>query len=141
MASNDVCLGLDIGERRIGVAIGDTIGRLAMPLVTIQVKGGELEQLRSLIAKHDITKLIVGLPRNGSGAETKQNEMVRAFVGTHLQTFDLPVIFQDESVTSILAEERLAARKKSYAKSDIDAEAAAIILQDYLEMYHAGHSA
>ena len=53
-----------------------------------------------------------------------------------LEAFNLPIIFQDESVTSVIAEERLQSRKKAYTKADIDAEAAAIILQDYLEAPH-----
>lgn len=139
MADNEVCLGLDVGQRRIGVAIGDTVGRLASPLTTLQVMGNELERLQTLITEHDIARVIVGLPRNASGVETKQSQFVRTFVAEQLQELRIPVVLQDESVTSILAEERLAARKKGYTKSDIDAEAAAIILQDYLESLHARH--
>lgn len=139
MANNDVCLGLDVGERRIGVAIGDTAGRLASPLTTLTVDGSEAQRLQTLLSEHSVTRLVVGLPRNASGSETKQSQFVREFVDSTLQPLGLPVALQDESVTSIIAEERLAKRKKSYKKADIDAEAAAIILQDYLEGLYAGY--
>lgn len=129
-------LGLDVGERRIGVALADSIGRIAMPLTTLQVDGTEVVRLQALLLEHDITDLVIGLPRNQSGQETAQSKAVRQVVKRRLEAFDLPIIFQDESVTSVMAEERLKARKKPYDKAAIDAEAAAIILQDYLETHY-----
>jgi len=129
----EVLLGLDIGQRRIGVAWGDSIGRLAQPLTTLTVDGSEIDQLHALIADREASALVIGLPRNQSGAETAQSQSVRAFVAGPLRELRLPMHFQDESVTSVLAEEQLQQRKKPFTKGDIDAVAASIILQDYLE--------
>jgi putative Holliday junction resolvase len=126
-------LALDIGERRIGVAIADSIGRIATPLTTVQVDGTEIVQIQRLLLEHAITAFVIGLPRNQQGEETAQSNLIRQFVQLRLGGFALPIAFQDESVTSVIAEERLSKRKKGYSKADIDAEAAAIILQDYLE--------
>lgn len=126
-------LALDIGEKRIGLAIGDSIGRLATPLFTLVVDGTEIVRLQAIMLDYDINRLVVGLPRNQSGEETAQTEQVRLFVKRRLEAFGLPIAFQDESVTSVLAEQHLEKNKKTFKKGDIDAHAAAIILQDYLE--------
>ncbi|MGD8373458.1 MAG: Holliday junction resolvase RuvX [Candidatus Woesebacteria bacterium] len=126
-------LALDVGEKRIGLAVGDTIGRLASPLLTLIVDGTEIVRLQSILLDYDIDKIVVGLPRNQSGEQTAQSEQVKMFVKRKIEAFSLPVIFQDESVTSVLAERHLVKNKKTFKKGDIDAHAAAIILQDYLE--------
>lgn len=133
MDSKRVYLGLDVGEQRIGVAQGDSVGRIAQPLRAVAVDGHEITTLQSIIGECDATDLVVGKPRNQSGEETQQTRRIREFAITRLKQTGLPIHWQDESVTSIIAEERLVARKKSYSKGDIDAEAASIILQDYLE--------
>jgi putative Holliday junction resolvase len=132
-ANKAVLLGLDVGERRIGVAIADSIGRLASPLTTLDVDGLELVHLQRLMLEHDATELVVGLPRNMSGEPTKQTELVRQFAVRRLDGFELPMHFQDESLTSVKAEQELQQRKKPYAKGDIDALAATYILEDYME--------
>lgn len=135
--NRDVLLGLDIGERRIGVAVGDLTVRLAAPLTTVTVDGSEGEVLGALVRKHDITKLVVGLPRNQAGEQTKQTARVRAAVAFILEPLGVPIVFQDESLTSVQAEAELVNRRKPLKKGDIDAQAAAIILQDYLDIRHA----
>ena len=126
-------LGLDVGERRIGAAIGDSIGRLASPLTTIDVDGLEIVRLQRLMLEHDVTGFVVGLPRNMSGEETAQTGLVKEFVTRRLDGFELPVHYQDESLTSVRAEQELRQRNKPYAKGDVDALAATYILQDYLD--------
>jgi len=138
MTNKSVLLGLDVGERRIGVSIGDSIGRLASPLPALEVDGMELLRMQRLMLEQEVHGLVVGLPRNMSGEPTKQTQAVQDFVVRRLNGFGLPVHFQDESVTSLVAEQRLKQRGKPYQKGDIDSEAAAIILQDYLEENH-GH--
>jgi putative Holliday junction resolvase len=133
MANKAALLGLDVGERRIGVAIADSIGRLASPLTTLDVDGLELVRLQRLMLGHDATELVVGLPRNMSGEPTKQTELVRQFVVRRLAGFELPMHFQDESLTSVKAEQELQQRKKPYVKGDVDALAATYILDDYME--------
>jgi putative Holliday junction resolvase len=126
-------LGLDVGEQRIGVAQGDSIGRIAQPIATVEVGSNEVAAIKTLVADYDVTDLVVGKPRNQSGDETPQTQWVKAFADEKLANLGLIIHWQDESVTSVIAEERLKARKKPYSKGDIDAEAASIILQDYLE--------
>src|SRR5687768_11441602 len=106
MKSKQVYLGLDIGSKRIGVAVADSIGAIAQPLTTLQVDGQEVNTLKSLATQHDVTDIIVGLPRDQHGRQTDQTEFVRQFA-QKLQSLYLPISWQDESVTSIVAEDRL----------------------------------
>lgn len=125
---------MDIGEKRIGLAIGDSIGRIASPLKTLVVDGTEIVRLQEILLDQNIDQLVIGLPRNQSGEETAQSKQIRIFARRRLEAFGLPIKFQDESVTSVIAEQHLAKnKKKPFAKGDIDAYAASIILQDYLE--------
>lgn len=126
-------LALDIGERRIGVAKGDTGVRLAVPLTTLVVDGTELDRIKKLIADERAEVLVIGYPRNQSGEATAQTRYVES-VAAELDGVAAKLVFQDESLTSVMAEQRLKSRGGHYEKGDIDAEAAAIILQDYLEL-------
>lgn len=122
---------LDVGEKRIGTAVGDDSIRLAVPFETIEVDGSEVREIARLAVTESADAIIVGYPRNQSGETTAQTAYVEDFAR---QLTDIAeVIFQDESLTSVIAEERLKSYKKPYTKADIDAQAAAIILQDYLE--------
>ncbi len=126
-------LALDIGEKRIGVAVGDSGVRIAIPFETIPVdEGKELDRIARLVVDENITTIVIGYPRNQSGDATAQTEYVEAF-SKQLVDFGPTIVFQDESLTSVLAEQQLKAHKVPYTKADIDAQAAAIILQDYLE--------
>jgi putative holliday junction resolvase len=133
MGSKRVFLGLDVGLSRIGVAYGDSIGRISQPAGVILTSGDVDKELAKYIDEFDITDLVVGRPRNQAGDTTQQTVEVEKFTNEYLLKLRLSLHWQDESVTSVIAEERLKARKKGYQKADIDAEAAAIILQDYLE--------
>lgn len=132
MTQNSTYLALDVGEKRIGVARGDTGVRLAFPVETVEVDGREYVRIFQLYHEAHATAIIVGYPRNQSGEATSQTAYVEKFVHP-LTARGIEVIFQDESVTSIMAEDQLKSRGKSYSKADIDALAAALILQDYLE--------
>ena len=125
-------LALDVGERRIGVALADSSVRIAIAYDTILVDGTEIDQIRELLIQEDIDVLVVGYPRNQSGEPTQQTAYIEPFVEA-LQPVDATIKYQDESLTSIKAEEILKKRKKPYEKGDIDALAASLILQDYLE--------
>lgn len=129
-------LALDVGERRIGVAAAESTTKLAYPLTTIDVDGTELEQLSHLIKDENASHLIIGYPRNLQGEPTKQTAVVEAF-RLRLAVFDIPITYQDESLTSVAAEKYLASKKKPYSKADIDAHAAAVILTDYIESHYA----
>lgn len=132
MGNKQIFVGLDIGAKRIGVAVGDSIARLAQPVTTITADDHAAQQLQRQLIELDATDVVVGRPRNQAGDTTAQTRAVEQFVAVAVpRTY--PLHWQDESVTSVIAEQRLEARKKPYTKQDIDAEAAAIILQDYLE--------
>ena len=125
-------IALDVGEKRIGIAEADAGTRFPRPIGAIEVDGLEHERLRELFTEMHPTELIIGYPRNQSGEPTKQTEAVMAFAET-LKAYDIPLVYQDESLTSVMAEDYLKKQKKPYTRADIDAHAAAIILGDFLE--------
>lgn len=132
MSRNKKYLALDIGEKRIGVALGDDMVKIAVPMEAIEVDGNELEAIAKYIAREEADVVVIGYPRNQSGEVTAQTTYVET-VAKQIQVFASQVVFQDESLTSVLAEQRLKNLGKPYTKGDIDAHAAALILQDYLE--------
>lgn len=129
---NKTLLALDVGEKRIGVATGDTGVRIAVPIDTIEVDGKEIERIARIVIDENVDTIVVGYPRNQSGEPTAQTAFAEAFAA-RLTNLTPEVVFQDESLTSVLAEQRLKSYGKPYSKGDIDAQAAAMILQDYLE--------
>jgi putative Holliday junction resolvase len=129
-----VCL--DVGEKRIGVAVADLAVRIAIPFDTVVVDGGELEYIGRIIEEEQADTVVIGYPRNQLGEPTAQTRYVEEFA-QKIEPMVKTVIFQDESLTSVLAEQRLKDQKKPYTKADIDAQAACIILQDYIEKHHA----
>ena len=132
MSRTKQLVGLDIGTARIGVAMADTGVRIAIPNGVIDVDGQEVAKIAELVIANDVATVVVGYPRNQSGEATGQTASVEAFAAK-LRDLDAELIFQDESLTSVMAEQRLQARGQGYSKGDIDSEAAAIILQDYME--------
>ncbi len=129
-------LGLDIGEKRIGVAVADTAVRIAIPFDTIEVDGSEVKSITEIALKENSDVIVVGYPRNQSGEATAQTKFVEDFA-KKLEIIGLDLKFQDESLTSVIAEQRLVSYKKPYKKGDIDSLAASIILQDYIEVHYA----
>lgn len=134
MSHKKTFLALDVGEKRIGVAIGDDAVRIAMPFETIETDGNELERIAKIVVDESIDTIVVGYPRNQSGEATAQTEYVETFAEL-LEDMAAHLEFQDESLTSVLAEQQLKSFGRPYSKGDIDARAAAIILQDYLESH------
>jgi putative Holliday junction resolvase len=127
-------LALDVGDRRIGLALAHPVARLASPLITLDNSSDVWERLLQVIQQQDVTQLVVGLPRNLQGDDTAQTKRVRQFVEELQAHIQLPVVLQDEALTSRKAEQELAARGKAHTKSDIDALAATYILEDYLRI-------
>lgn len=136
--SNGTLLALDVGSRRIGLARADTGTKIAFPVGALSVDGLELEHLGQIIAEIEPMAIVVGYPRNQSGEPTAQTESILAFTERLRTLWSGEVIFQDESLTSVIAEQRLQQRGNKYEKADIDSEAAAIVLQDYIEATY-GH--
>jgi len=129
MATNNV-LGLDIGESKTGVARVNMIAKIAHPIITLKNDDSFINEITKIINAENIDTLVVGLPRNMSGEETAQTQYVRDYTKMHLEPLNLPIIFQDETLSSRAAEARLG---NGYRKADIDAMAAVIILEDFLE--------
>ena len=129
-------IGLDVGEKRIGVAKVDTSTKIAVPVCTLEVDGSEWNEISKLTRLHNTNFVVLGMPRSNEGNETKQSLFVRNFAKKLVEKVPgVRIKFQDESLTSVVAEERLKARKKKYEKGEIDSEAASIILQDFIESF------
>ena len=129
-------IGLDVGEKRIGVAKVDSSTRIAIPVGFVENDDETWGKLASVARMNSTDFFVLGLPRSNEGNETKQTLYVRQFA--RVLSEKIPgarVRFQDESLTSVEAEARLKKRKKSYERGEIDAEAATIILQDFIENF------
>lgn len=129
-------MALDVGERRIGVALADDTVKIAVSYDTFEVDGSEVTKIVRLAESEAIDTLVVGYPRNQSGEPTGQTDFTRDFVARLPKPLVAKVVYQDESLTSLHAEQRLQLQKKPYSKGDIDKLAASLILQDYLETHH-----
>ena len=129
-------IGLDVGEKRIGVAKVDSTTKIAVPVGFLLADGSEWQEIEKIANLNNTKFFVLGLPRSNEGNETKQTLYVRGFARTLAKMIPgAKIRFQDESLTSVEAEKRLKARKKKYQKGDIDAEAASIILQDFIENF------
>ncbi len=135
MAAKKSILALDVGDRRVGVALADSQIKIAVPYGYLERSDKIIQQITELMLDHDIDTLVIGYPRNQSGEATKQTESVEQFAKELAEIeIDADLVFQDESLSSVEAERRLGRVKD---KGEIDAEAASIILQDYLEQNYA----
>ena len=136
-------LGVDYGERRIGLAVSDPTGTLARPLRTLRPAGplparaaAVAAEARALARAADgLSAVVVGLPRSLDGSPHEQTARARAFANLLRGSVGVPVALQDERLTSVEAEARLAARERSWRRraARLDAAAAAVILQDFLD--------
>ena len=136
-------VGLDIGERRIGIAVSDATATLARPLSVLQVtalNAGTASRLLEEIARllpddEPFEGLVVGLPRHLDGTPNALTARVQQFAALLQRLAERPVHLQDERLTSREAESLLARREKNWRvrKTRIDSTAAALILQDYLD--------
>jgi len=137
-------LGVDYGSRRIGLALSDYTATLARPWQMIPAAGVPAQSAAAVARvvatlrasdDPDLDGIVVGLPRRLNGEDTDQTPQVRVFVAALEELTGLPVSTQDERLTSVEAESRLAGREKDWKKRKalIDAESASILLQDYLD--------
>ncbi|HSG85445.1 MAG TPA: Holliday junction resolvase RuvX [Candidatus Limnocylindrales bacterium] len=141
-------LGVDLGERRIGLAVGDPAVGLARPLATIRRSrdaAADAERLRHIVVEQGVSELVVGLPLDMSGDEGAQALRTRAWVDAVEPILGLPVSLRDERLSSETAERRLGPAPRGRAggppgptrrearRARIDREAAAVILQDELD--------
>ncbi len=141
-------LGLDLGDRRVGVAVADSPFDRARPLTTLHRAAdaaGDALALRPLIVRHEVTEIVVGLPLHASGDEGDQARLTLDWVAAVAPLLGIPMHLRDERLTSSLAEERLGPMKRGRSggpptpaqrrehRARVDREAAAIILQDELD--------
>lgn len=125
-------LGLDVGGKRVGVAVASLSARLPRPLTTLEQGDGFFDALGDIVGSEDAGAFVVGLPRGLEGQSTAQTLEAEAFAGSLRERFDLPVHMQDEALTTKHAEAELKSRGKPYVRADVDALAATYILQDWL---------
>ena len=136
-------LGVDYGRRRLGLALSDATGLLARPWKTIAREGGPEQvaatlsrEIAALLSESDgLAAVVLGFPRRLSGEPNDQTATVEAVAARLRAIVQVPVVLQDERLTSREAERRLALREKDWRKRKplLDAASAAIILQDYLD--------
>jgi putative Holliday junction resolvase len=139
-------MGIDLGQRRIGLAVSDATATLARPLKTIERSASDeqaadalsraIEATNAELGGEDaISCLVVGLPTRLDGSPSDQTARVRKMVALLATRVAVPIVLQDERLSSHEAEERLAIREKDWRKrkARLDAASAAVILQDYLD--------
>lgn len=130
-------LGLDVGDKTIGIAVSDEMGWTAQGVKTIRRKNEQydLDELRKVIEEYNATQLVIGLPKNMNGTIGPRGELCQQFAQLLHSTFQLPVAMEDERLSTVSAERMLiqadVSRKKR--KEVIDKMAAVIILQTYLD--------
>ena len=126
-------IALDVGTKRIGVALANLEARFARPLTTLEHTEDVVSDIFHLCDEYDAALIVIGLPRGLDGQETEQTRSTQAF-GAHLEAnLAIPVYWIDEAVTSAQAEAELRDRGKPYSKGDIDALAATYILEDFIK--------
>ena len=138
-------LGLDIGSKRIGVAMSDELGFTAQGMETLMSKGldADVERIAGLVRDHGVSEVVVGMPYNMNGTEGPQAEKVRAIMQRISEAIDAPVYEWDERLSTAAADRALLEADMSRAKRRkvIDKIAAVIILQGYLDRQRYKESA
>jgi putative Holliday junction resolvase len=130
-------MGLDYGDRNIGVAVSDAFGWTAQGTGVVQRKreGSEFDEIAVLVEQHEVSEIVVGLPKNMNGSIGPRGEICMAFAEELKQKLNLPVHLWDERLTTVSAERTLleadVSRKKR--KQVVDKLAATLILQNYLD--------
>ena len=127
-------LGLDIGDKRIGVALSDPQGILASPLTIINRRDdrADIEAIVNIVSQNQVGRIIVGLPLSMDGTIGVQAEKVKAFTQQLSNHTEVPVEFRDERLTTVSAKRLMQTVRKTRKTRD-DAVAAALILQGYLD--------
>lgn len=132
-------MGLDVGDRRIGIAISDGLGLTAQPLFTLHRTSNSREDIRSIarmVRKHNVAEIVIGLPLHISGEESMQTIKTKKFAEELAERVGLPLHFQDERLTSLEADDLMkqSGTHSQDRKARIDQIAAALILQGFLDV-------
>ena len=130
-------LGIDHGNRRVGLALSDPLKIIAKPFQTITYKNVEnlCSQLKIIIIDNDVERIVLGMPIGMQGQRTKQTEKVTEFADVLKSEMNIPISLEDERLSSVSAKKALIQQnvKTGHNKGRIDETAAAIFLQQYLE--------
>ena len=127
-------LGLDIGDKRIGVALSDPQGILASPLTIIERSDdrADIDAIVNIVSQNQVGQIIVGLPLSMDGSIGEQAEKVKVFTQKLTNHTEVPIEFRDERLTTVAAKRLMQTVRKTRKTRD-DAVAAALILQSYLD--------
>ena len=135
-------MGLDVGDRRIGVALSDTIGILASPFAIVEHHDHEaaVDEIVEIVRRHEVAVIVVGMPRTMGGTIGPQALKVQAFAELLQRATDVPLEFRDERLTTVTAKRLVGRRRDRRSRNRVryDDAAAAVILQDYLEELRPG---
>ena len=138
-------IGLDIGDRRIGIAISDPLGLTAVGIETITRTNNkrDVSVIKGIAKKHDVNTIVVGLPLNMDGSHGEQAEKVRSFGSKLARATGLPIVYEDERLSTFSAIGTLTSQgvKTGENKELVDMQAAAVILQRYLDNYESAPDA
>lgn len=137
MGENKKILALDMGKKRVGVAISDALGYTAQGLKTIQYKGfpSFIKWLEEIIAEYGVGKIVVGLPKNMNGSLGKEAENILKMIEKMRKSIDIPIVPWDERLSTVEASRLLsqAGVRSRKGRKVVDKLASQIILQSYLE--------
>lgn len=137
-------LGIDFGEKRIGLSLSDPTQTLASPLPTIQNDQKSVGKIIEIISKNEVEKIVIGYPINMDGSKSTLCHSVDEFIVQLKNKIDIEIIKKDERLTSYIAEQQIResvkSKKKRQNKSLIDQFSARIILQEYLDEIKNSHS-
>ena len=135
-------LGVDYGDRRVGLALSDPLGVAARPLMTLErgSRREDMDRMRGIIQEHGIVRIVVGLPLDMDGTAGRRVALTRSFIDRLRQATDVPVEAWDERLTTVQAERMLIAGDVSRARRRqvVDQVAAVILLQSWLDARGAG---
>ena len=129
LPSSGYILGLDVGKKRIGVAAASAIAKLPQPLDVISADETALDQIIAVANKESAELIVVDIPRNLDGQETSQSQSIRDFTTELAAKTDIPIIFADESLSSVRAEGLQ--RNNNFTGASSDSLAACFILEEY----------
>ena len=129
-------LGIDYGEKRVGLALSDKSSLIASPYITLQYSSEDdlISKIKNIVSDKEIKIFVIGLPLNMKGNDSAQTKKVRKFKKL-LSGLEFPIIYEDERFSSTIAKNSLVLQnvKTGHNKSEVDRTAAAIILQQYLD--------
>jgi putative Holliday junction resolvase len=133
VAIKESLLGVDSGDKRVGIAIKPKDRVAAEPVCVLENSTNIYSRIFDLVKENNIDTVVVGLPRDINGNETAQTRKARHFAGELADKTDLHIVLHDEFATSERARQKLGKVTRNQEKSQLDAAAAAVLLDDYME--------